>query len=115
MITTLYHNPKCTKSGLTLELLKSKGIEPEVVLYLVTPPSVETLKNIQKMLGFDSALQMMRPQEEIFKTLQLDGASEAQLLQAMETHPQLIERPIFVINGKAAIGRPPENILPLLP
>ena len=115
MITTLYHNPQCTKSRLTLELLKSKGIEPEIILYLVTPPSIETLKNIQKMLGFDSAVQMMRPQEEMFKTLQLENASEAQLFEAMESHPKLIERPIFFINEKAAIGRPPENILPLLP
>jgi arsenate reductase len=112
----IYHNPRCSKSRETLELLENKGIKPDVILYLETPPSPDTLKKLLQKLGFNSARQLMRTKEEIYKELNLDdsGLSEDQLLQAMTDHPRLIERPIVVANDKARIGRPPEQVLDII-
>lgn len=115
MSVKIYHNPQCTKSRKALELLNEKDLSPEIILYLNAPPCAQTIEEIQSMLGVDSPLQMMRKNEEIFKTLSLEKADKAQLIDAMIKHPILIERPIVVINGKAAIGRPLENILAILP
>ncbi|WP_455814013.1 arsenate reductase (glutaredoxin) [Pseudomonas graminis] len=112
----IYHNPRCSKSRETLALLTSRGITPEVILYLETPPDVATLKTLLQQLGFTSARQLMRTKEEQYKATGLDDAtlSEAQLLAALVAEPKLIERPIVVAGGKARIGRPPEQVLEII-
>ncbi|AFP71081.1 MULTISPECIES: arsenate reductase (glutaredoxin) [Enterobacter] len=112
----IYHNPRCSKSRDTLSLLKSNGIDPDVVLYLDTPPDAQTLRQLLHMLGMGSARELMRQKEDLYKSLNLDDTylSEDQLLQAMIDNPKLIERPIVVANGKARIGRPPEDVLDIL-
>lgn len=112
--TTIYFNPKCSKCNMTLELLKENGKTPEVVEYLQTVPSKDELKNILSLLGL-SAEQLLRKHESAYKEAGLsDASSEDEILDAMMSHPILIERPIVVHNGKAAIGRPPENVLEIL-
>ncbi len=113
---TIYHNPRCSKSRETLALLKEHGVEPEVVLYLETPPDMAQLKQLLQQLGMHSARELMRHKEEIYKTLELDNPalSEEQLLAAMVENPKLVERPIVVSKGQAKIGRPPEHVLTIL-
>ncbi|MBJ6384482.1 arsenate reductase (glutaredoxin) [Enterobacter cloacae] len=112
----IYHNPRCSKSRDTLSLLKSNGIEPEVVLYLETPPDAETIRQLLKMLDMSSARELMRQKEDLYKSLNLNDThlTEERLIQAMVDNPKLIERPIVVANGKARIGRPPENVLEIV-
>lgn len=112
----IYHNPRCSKSRETLALLQQQGIEPQVVLYLDTPPDIDTLKTLLQQLGMHSARELMRRGEEIYKTLGLasDDLSEQQLLQAMVEHPKLIERPIVIQGDRARIGRPPEAVLEII-
>jgi arsenate reductase len=113
---TIYHNPRCSKSRETLALLESQGITPDVVLYLQNPPDIATLQTLVTQLGLSSARQLMRNKEDLYQELALDNPSlsEQQLLQAMVTHPKLIERPIVVNQGQARIGRPPEQVLEIL-
>ncbi|EOI3576340.1 arsenate reductase (glutaredoxin) [Cronobacter turicensis] len=113
---TIYHNPRCSKSRETLSLLTERGIEPDVVLYLETPPDAATIKTLLKQLGFSQARELMRTKEELYKTLNLADASlsEEALIQAMMDNPKLIERPIVVSDGKARLGRPPEQVLEIL-
>lgn len=113
---TIYHNPRCSKSRETLSLLKDNGIDPNVVLYLDTPPDATTLAKLIKMLGLSSARELMRQKEDLYKTLNLADSqlSEEQLIQAMVENPKLIERPIVVKNGQARIGRPPEQVLEIV-
>ncbi|MBE3469472.1 arsenate reductase (glutaredoxin) [Enterobacter cloacae complex sp. P15RS] len=112
----IYHNPRCSKSRDTLSLLKSNGIEPEVVLYLETPPDAQTIRQLLKMLDMGSARELMRQKEDLYKSLNLNDThlTEERLIQAMVENPKLIERPIVVANGKARIGRPPENVLEIV-
>ena len=115
MSVTIYHNPRCSKSRETLNLLQSKNIEPSVVEYLKTPLSHEQISTLVSQLGFNSARDLMRTKEEQYKALNLkDENSESVLIDAMVNHPKLIERPIVVNNNKAALGRPPENVLSVL-
>ena len=113
---TLYHNPRCTKSRGALELLQARGLSPDVVLYLETPPNAAQLRELLGKLGI-SARQLLRTGEDDYKQLNLADASlsDEQLIAAMAAHPKLIERPILVVGDKAVIGRPPENVLELLP
>ncbi len=113
---TLYHNPRCTKSRGALELLQARGLSPDVVLYLETPPDAAQLRELLGKLGI-SARQLLRTGEDDYKQLNLADASlsDEQLTAAMAAHPKLIERPILVVGDKAVIGRPPENVLELLP
>ncbi|WP_028862191.1 arsenate reductase (glutaredoxin) [Psychromonas aquimarina] len=112
---TIYHNPRCSKSRAALALIDNKTDNLTVVEYLKTPPSLETLKQIIELLGFNSARQLMRTNEDIYKTLALkDVQDEEKLLQVMLENPKLIERPIVLANGKAAIGRPPESVLDII-
>ena len=115
-MVSIYHNPRCSKSRETLALLQEKGIEPEVVLYLETPPDVQTLKTLLQQLGMSSAREMMRRKEELYKELNLADVqwSEEQLLQAMVDNPKLIERPIVINEEQARIGRPPEAVLEII-
>lgn len=114
-MTTIYHNPRCTKSRLTLQLLKDNAIEPEVIEYLNTPPSADALDTILTMLNKEPR-DIMRRQEEEYKANGFDDASLSRdaLINLMVKYPKVIERPIVVHEGKAAIGRPPENILEIL-
>ena len=115
MSVTIYHNPRCSKSRETLNLLQSKNIEPSVVEYLKTPLSHEQISTLVSQLGFNSARDLMRTKEEQYKALNLkDENSESVLIDAMVENPKLIERPIVVNNNKAALGRPPENVLIVL-
>ena len=115
MSVTIYHNPRCSKSRETLNLLQSKNIEPSVVEYLKTPLSHEQISTLVSQLGFNSARDLMRTKEEQYKALNLKNEnSESELIDAMVNHPKLIERPIVVNNNKAALGRPPENVLSVL-
>jgi arsenate reductase len=114
-MVTIYHNPRCAKSRATLKLLETRGIKPKVVEYLKTPPSEAELKRLLKLLGL-TARELVRKKEAEYKKLKLDDPkkTEQDLVRAMVEHPVLIERPIVVANGKAALGRPPENVLKIL-
>ena len=113
---TLYHNPRCSKSRGALELLEARGLTPNVVRYLENPLNAAQIKALLGKLGI-SARQLLRTGEDEYKMLQLadDSLSEAQLIAAIAEHPKLMERPILEADDKAVIGRPPENILELLP
>lgn len=115
MSVTIYHNPRCSKSRQTLELLRARGIEPEIIEYLQTPPNVKTLTEILNQLGLEPR-EAMRRKEPIYKELDLDNPvhSRGALIKAMVEHPILIERPIICSNGKSALGRPPEAVLTIL-
>ncbi|MDH5393979.1 MAG: arsenate reductase (glutaredoxin) [Gammaproteobacteria bacterium] len=112
---TIYHNPRCSKSRQTMELLHSNAVQPDVVEYLNSPPDVATLESLLTMLGMQPR-QLMRKTEAEYKENKLDNDSltRQQLIEAMVKFPKLIERPIVVSNGKAAIGRPPETVLEIL-
>lgn len=113
---TIYHNPRCSKSRQTLALLQEKGIEPEIVEYLKTPPSYDALESIASQLGKDP-LEWIRTGEKTFKELGLskkDGRSKEEWLKILAENPILIERPIVTTGNKAVLGRPPENVLELL-
>lgn len=113
-MTSIYHNPRCSKSRQTLKLLEEKGIEPEVILYLETPPDAATLRELLKKLGI-SARDLLRRSEAEYRENNLKDTSltDAQIIEAMVNHPKLIERPIVVHGDRAALGRPPEQVLDL--
>lgn len=112
---TIYHNPRCTKSRETLHLLQKKGIAPTIVEYLQDPPSASELKRILGLLKMKPR-DLMRRHEDVYKKLKLDDSKlgDAALIDTMVKNPILIERPIVLANGKAAIGRPPESVLKIL-
>ena len=113
--TTIYHNPRCSKSRQTLELLNRKDLDTEIVEYLKTPPDAIELERILDLLELEPR-QLMRTNEAEYAELKLDDETldRAQLVAAMVAHPKLIQRPIVVSNGKAALGRPPEKVLEIL-
>lgn len=112
---TIYHNPRCSKSRQTLELLRQQDVEPRVVLYLETPPDRAALAALLKKLGIGPR-QLLRRSEAVYKALGLDepSLSDDALIDAMVENPILIERPIVVVGDRAVLGRPPENVLELL-
>ncbi|WP_426689860.1 arsenate reductase (glutaredoxin) [Rhodanobacter ginsengiterrae] len=111
----IYHNNRCSKSRATLVLLQERGSDIEVVNYLDTPPTAAELATLLKQLGMH-ARQLLRQGEDDYRTLGLDNPllDDPALIAAMVAHPKLIERPIVVANGKAALGRPPEAVLAIL-
>lgn len=110
---TIWHNPRCSKSRQTLALGEAKG-EVTVRLYLEDAPSLEELTEVHALLGVP-VIDMMRPKETLFKDLGLSKSDDdAVLMAAMAENPKLIERPIVLANGKAALGRPPEAVLDIL-
>lgn len=113
MSTTIYHNPKCSKSRQTLALLEEQGIKPDIIEYLKNPPSAEKLKEILSLLAI-SPRDLMRKKEDEYKELADPELSDEDLIGLMVKHPILIERPIVLANGKAALGRPPEQVLNIL-
>jgi arsenate reductase len=115
MTPTIYHNPRCSKSRATLALLEARGLKPKIVEYLKTPPSAAELKAILRKLGLKPR-ELLRTSEPLYaelglKTRKLDDEA---LVALMVANPILIERPIVVAGGKAAIGRPPESVLAIL-
>ena len=107
---TIYHNPRCTKSRATLELLRQRGIEPAIVLYLETPPNAAELRAIVTKLGIEPE-HLVRKGEDVYKSKYAGKAlSDAQWIKAMVDDPVLMERPIVVHGERAVIGRPPENV-----
>ncbi|WP_286235515.1 arsenate reductase (glutaredoxin) [Thalassotalea sediminis] len=110
---TIYHNPRCSKSRQTLQLIEDKGTEVEIVEYLKTPLNTTQIKQIIDKLNV-SPIEMMRTKEVEFKEQNLKGADDNTLINAMANTPKLIERPIVVKGDQAIIGRPPENVLALL-
>jgi arsenate reductase len=115
MTVRILHNPRCSKSRATLALLQKHGVDPEIILYLETPPDNRQLADICRKLAIQPR-QLLRKGEAEFAELGLDNPalSDAELIHAMQTHPRLIERPIVLNQGKAAIGRPPEAVLAIL-
>lgn len=113
--TRIFHNPRCSKSRQTLELLQQKGIEPEIIRYLETPPTEQELLHILDLLGCEPR-QLMRTKESEYRELGLNAPklTREELVKAMVNTPKLIERPIVLANGKAALGRPPEKVLDIL-
>lgn len=111
----IYHNPRCSKSRQTLALLQEHGIEPQQVLYLETPPSAATLKQLLGALNM-TPRQLLRKGEEEYRTLGLadESLTDTQLIDAIAAHPRLMERPVVVKGERAVLGRPPENVLGLL-
>ena len=112
---TIYHNPRCSKSRQTLELIRSKGVEPEIVLYMEDTPSVEDIQDALRMLGL-KPMDIVRQKEPEFREhfAGVDELTDTQLIELMRLYPKVIERPIVVNRGKAVIGRPPENVLGIL-
>ncbi|MCL1095222.1 arsenate reductase (glutaredoxin) [Shewanella kaireitica] len=112
---SIIHNPRCSKSRQTLALLEEQGCEITIIEYLKTPLSATEICNIQAKLGL-TPREMMRVKEDEYKQQNLAdiNVTDAQLIQAMVNTPKLIERPIVLANDKAAIGRPPENVLTIL-
>ncbi|WP_421789351.1 arsenate reductase (glutaredoxin) [Hyphobacterium sp.] len=115
MTLTLWHNPRCRKSREAKQLLDDKGVEFEVREYLNEVPTVEELRVVLAKLGFDTARDWMRTKEADYRALSLkDETDETKLLEAMVSHPKLIERPVLISDDKAALGRPPEKVLGIL-
>lgn len=108
----LYHNPRCSKSRQALELLQARGLAPQVVEYLKTPPDAATLQKLLGQLGL-TARDVLRKKEAAEAGIDAQ-TGEAALIEALARHPVALERPIFVHKGKAVVGRPPEKVLEIL-
>lgn len=115
MTVTIWHNPRCGKSRQTLELLKSKGIEPAIREYLKQPPSKTEVEKLIDLVGGEPR-ELIRDGEPEFKKLGKKKAdlTKADIAKAIAAHPILLQRPVVVSGKRAAIGRPPEAVLPLL-
>ena len=115
MKVQILHNPRCSKSRATLQVLRENGVEPEIILYQDTPPDADMLISILGKLNMQPR-QLMRKGQAEYKDMGLDNEqlSDEQLITAMITAPILIERPIVLANDKASIGRPPESVLEIL-
>ena len=115
MTVTIYHNPRCSKSRQTLALLEEEGVEPKIIEYLKSPPSAAELKSVLKKLGL-SPRDIVRKGEAVYAELGLKDkdVSDDELIEIMAANPILIERPIVVSGGKAALGRPPESVLKII-
>lgn len=110
----IWHNPRCSKSRQTLQLLREHGFQPVQVDYQKSPPSVDEISSVIKKLAIN-ARQLLRKGEAIYKQLNLaEEDNDARLIEAMSKHPVLIERPIVINGDKAAIGRPPEAVLSIV-
>jgi arsenate reductase len=112
---TIYHNPRCSKSRAALELLREQGYKPRIVEYLKNPPSEAELDAILKLLDLEPR-ELMRRKEEDYSRENLDDPrlTRGELIRALHDHPRLMERPLVLANGKAALGRPVESVLEIL-
>ena len=115
MTVRIYHNPRCSKSRQTLQLLQDRSIAPEVIKYLETPPDAAALSDLLDMLGLEPR-ELMRKKEKEYKESGADNPelSRDELIALMVRHPKLIERPIVVSDGNAVLGRPPERVLEII-
>ena len=114
MSTTIWHNPRCSKSRETLALLEEKGEQPAIRKYLEDAPSAHEIREILALLGIEPRA-LMRTKEALYKELGLADVSDNEaLIKAMADNPKLIERPVVIKNGKARLGRPPESVLEIL-
>lgn len=115
MTTQIFHNPRCSKSRQTLQLLNDNNQDAEIIEYLKTPPTAKQLKEIISMLGI-TPRQLLRKGEAEYKQAGLDNMelTDKQIIDAMVQYPKLIERPIVIKDGKAKLGRPPEQILDII-
>lgn len=119
MQVTIYHNPRCSKSRQTLQLLRDRGVEPRIVEYLKTPPTAAEIDDLLRLLGREPR-QAMRRGEAAYAAAGLDdaGLDRAALVAAMAAEPILLERPVVVVEAGqsrlARIGRPPEAVLEIL-
>jgi arsenate reductase (glutaredoxin) len=113
-VCTLYHNPRCSKSRTTLALLQDRGVDVKVVDYLQNPPTVKDLKSVLSKLNLRPEALLRTGEEEFRSKVAGKKLTDAQLIAVMVDNPILIERPIAVVGERAAIGRPPENVLSLL-
>ena len=111
----IYHNPRCSKSRATLQLLRDRGFDPRIIEYLKDPPSPRELEEILSRLRAEPG-DIIRKKESQYRAVGADNPEldRDQLLELMHEHPELIERPIVLARGKAAVGRPPENVLDIL-
>ena len=110
----LYFNPACSKCRTAQAILDERGIEAQTVRYLDDPPSIAELQRLMGMLGIDDPREMMRTAEPVYDELGLADKPANHLLEAITRHPILLERPIFVVGGRAVVARPPERLLELL-
>ena len=110
----IYHNPRCSKSRQTLQLIEEKGIQPKIKLYLETPPTKEELKAVIKKLGISAEALLRKNEAEFKENYKGKELTEKVCLDAMLKYPKLIERPIVISGNKAVIGRPPEQVLTLI-
>ena len=113
MTITIWHNPRCSKSRRALALIQEQGHEPEIIEYLENPPSTAELKELAELLG-KGPDEFIRKGEKVYKELELKGSDDQTLFAAMSGNPILIERAIVFANGKAVVGRPPEDVLDIL-
>ena len=112
---TIYHNPRCSKSRETLELMQDNGVKPDVIHYLDNPPTVIELRNLLSNLNMNPR-DLLRKGEDLYKSLNLkdENKTDEEIIEIMAENPKLIERPIVVLGDKGIIGRPPENVLKLM-
>lgn len=115
MSVKIYHNPRCSKSRQTLQLLEENGVQAEIIEYLKTPPTADELDTILQLLDMQPR-ELMRKREAEYKATGMDNPDldRDALIAGMVNAPKLIERPIVMANGKAAVGRPPESVLAIL-
>ena len=114
MPVTIYHNPRCSKSRQTLALIEEKGIEPDIIEYLTSPPSEAELDNILMLLGREPEALMRKGEDEFKQHFKGKELSRAEAISLMVQYPKVIERPVVVNGNKAAVGRPPESVLDIL-
>ncbi len=115
MSVTIYHNPRCSKSRKTLDLIRAQGIEPTVVEYLKTPLDIKDIQSLYGALKLDSPLGMIRVKDDAFKSAPIDkNSSYIDLIKALSDNPRLLERPIVTTNKATRICRPPELVLDIL-
>jgi len=113
-VITIYHNPRCSKSRQTLALLQERGIDPDIIEYLSSPPSETELDQVLTKLGMEPADLLRKGEDEYKQHFKGRDLSRAEMISLMVQYPKVIERPIVVNNGKAAVGRPPESVLDIL-
>ncbi len=113
MSLVIYHNPRCSKSRQTLQLIQDNGGDPKIIEYLNNPPSIEELKDIITKLGI-TPRQLLRKKEAAEAGLNDNTLSDDAIIAGMVANPRAIERPIVIKDNKAVLGRPPENVLDLL-
>ena len=117
MNITIYHNPRCSKSRKTLEIIQKAGIEPNIVEYLKTPPEPSRTEHLAALLGLDVAALLRRSEADFAEAEDLPSLTDNAALAAwIEAHPKVLQRPIVVDDDRdvAVIGRPPENVMDLL-